>query len=209
MLKLEEAGEAVPLYLSVKIPYNGSVNMEELSQLLEEELADAVEVKNRKSLHRYVMLLTQRMVEQREHEMKYQALREDIREGIASMERGFARMDERFAVHDGRFEAMNARFDEMNKRFEDMNLRFEDMNARFEDFNRRFEDTNKRFEDMNERFEDTNKRFEDMNERFEDMNKRFDEMSGRFEGMQKLIGLGFTLLALFIAGFNSALLFFA
>jgi peptidoglycan hydrolase CwlO-like protein len=112
--------------------------MKELSHILEEELAEAVEVKNRESLHRYIVLLTERMVEQHEHDIKHEQL-------MSAMREGFARMDERFAVSDAKFDAMNRRFEDMNKRFEDMNKRFEDTNKRFEDTNKRFEDTNRRF----------------------------------------------------------------
>lgn len=105
--------------------------MKELSHILEEELAEAVEVKNRESLHRYIVLLTERMVEQHEHDIKHEQL-------MSAMREGFARMDERFAVSDAKFDAMNRRFEDMNKRFEDMNKRFEDTNKRFEDTNRRF-----------------------------------------------------------------------
>ncbi len=94
--------------------------MKELSQILEEELAEAVEVKNRESLHRYIVLLSERMVEQHEHDIKHEQL-------MSAMREGFARMDERFAVHDAKFDAMNQRFEDTNQRFGDMNKRFNGM----------------------------------------------------------------------------------
>jgi hypothetical protein len=141
------------LYLLVKNGYSKEVNMKELSHILEEELAGAVEVKNRESLHRYIVLLSERMVEQHEHDIKHEQL-------MSAMREGFARMDERFAVNDAKFDAMN-------------------------------------------------QRFEDMNQRFEDTNKRFGDMNLRFNGMQKLIGIGFTILGLLITGINLVPYFFS
>jgi DNA anti-recombination protein RmuC len=126
------------------------MDMENLAELLEEELAEAFEVKNRKSLHRYVLILTQQHVAQHRYEADNLQLRSEIKEAVRSMEQGFQHMDERF--------------------------------------------------------EETNKRFEDMNHRFEDMNHRFDTMNQRFSGMLKFVGIGFAVLALIIAGFNTALL---
>lgn len=174
--------------------------MENLAEILEEELAEAFEVKNRKSLHRYVVLLTQQHVDRQSHEREVEGLRSDIGKAILTMEHGFERMDQRFEALqkqiDERFIAQQRQIDQ---RFAAQERRFEDINARFEDYNKRFEDMNKRFEDMN-------RRFEDMDKRFEDMNRHFDEMNDRMRGMQKFLALGFTALALIITAFNAALL---
>ena len=142
--------------------------MENLAEILEEELAEAFEVKNRKSLHRYVILLTKQHVDQQTYDKQYQELRSDIKDVVRAMEQGFVRMDERF-------EALQKQMDE-------------------------------RFKSQERRFEDMNRRFEDMNHRFEDMNNRFEDMNNRFNGLQKLISIGFVVLALIIAAFNTALL---
>ena len=200
--------------------------MKDLAEILEEELAEAVEVKNRKSLHRYVMLLTEQHVDQQTHQHHYEELRGDIKETIRAMEQGFARMDERFETMqkqmDERFTGLQKQMDErftglqkqMDERFAGMQKQSDErfsglqkhLDERFEASERRFEDINKRFEDMNSRFEDMNTRFEDMNSRFEDMNRRFDDMNDRFHGLQKLMTIGFVALAFIVTVFNVALL---
>lgn len=157
--------------------------MENLAEILEEELAEAFEVKNRKSLHRYVLLLTQQHIDRQTHEREYNELRSDIKEVIRSMESGFQRMDERF-------EALQKQMDE----------RFEALQKQMDE---RFEAQQKQ---MDARFAAQDRRFEDMNNRFEDMNRRFEAMNDRFNSLQKLIGIGFAALALIIAAFNAAIL---
>lgn len=184
--------------------------MENLAELLEEELAEAFEVKNRKSLHRYVLLLTRQYVEREAHECSYSALREDIRDLISSMERGFKRVDERFEEMQ---KQSDSRFDQMTQHIEALNV---EMDKRFEAQQMQMD---KRFEaqqmQMDKRFEaqqmQMDKRFEaqqtQMDSRFDLVDKRFEEMHARFSGVQKLIGIGFTALALIIAAFNAAILF--
>jgi AAA+ superfamily predicted ATPase len=155
------------------------MDMENLAEILEEELAEAFEVKNRKSLHRYVMLLTKQHVDQQTHDKQYQELRSDIKEVVRAMEQGFLRMDERFGALQ---KQMDERFGALQKQMDE------------------------RFKSQERRFEDMNRRFEDMNYRFEDMNHRFEDMNNRFNGLQKLISIGFVVLAFIIAAFNSALL---
>ena len=152
--------------------------MDNLALVLEQELEDAVEVKNPKSLHRYILLLTDNLVKKDQFENNITELKSDVRLVVESMKQGFAAMDKRF-------EDMNKRFDDVNSRFDDVNSRFDDVNLRFEDVNQRFEDTNLRFEDTNLRFEDSNKRFDDMNHRFGDMAKR---SSRSFTYMNLMLG---------------------
>ena len=99
-----------------------------ISEILEEELAQAVEVRDRKSLHRYVMLLVGSVVERNEYMNETNALHSDIRLIAEKIDQGFRRMDERFAAVDKRFEDMQA---QMNTRFEVVDKRFEDVNRRF------------------------------------------------------------------------------
>ena len=149
--------------------------MENFSEILEQELEEAVEVKNKKSLHRYILLLTNNLVKQERFDSHVAEFRSDVRVIAESMKQGFVAVD---------------------KRFEDMNQRFEDVNKQFEYMNNRFNDVNKRFEDTNKRFEDMNTRFEDMNTRFEDMNVRFGDMSKRFSAMFTFLNIGLGLLIL-------------
>ncbi len=102
--------------------------MSEIIELLEHELETAVEVKDRRALHRYVTILVDRVVSRSEHQAaetrleqklgtELGALRSDVQTIAARMEQGFARMDERFAAVDKRFEQVDKRFDDVNKRF--------------------------------------------------------------------------------------------
>lgn len=140
--------------------------MESFAEVLEQELEDAVEIKNKKSLHRYILLLADNLVREDRFERNIGELKSEVKVIAESVKQGFAHMDKRF-------EAMDKRFEDMNQSF---TRRFDDVNKRFDDVNMRFEDVNKRFEDVNERFEYVNKRFDDTNVRFGDMNKRFSAM---------------------------------
>ena len=99
-----------------------------MADILEEELEGAFEVKSKKSLHRYITLLTESLVQRNEFMVENGSIRSDIRVLIETMQQGFMRMDQRFQAVDKRFEAVD-------KRFEDL---YQNMNARFEDVNRRF-----------------------------------------------------------------------
>jgi DNA anti-recombination protein RmuC len=107
--------------------------MKDLAEMLEEELSEAVEVKNPKSLHRYITLLTGGYVEQEAHELRYSELSSSLREMLASMQEGFRRMDDRFRRMDDRFEALQKQMDErftamqkqMDERFNAQERRFD------------------------------------------------------------------------------------
>ncbi|WP_448384492.1 hypothetical protein [Desulfosoma sp.] len=109
----------------------------------------------------------------------------------------------RFEAAERRFESlqreMNARFEAMDKRFEAMDKRFEalqrEMNARFEAMDKRFEAVDKRFEAVDKRFEAVDKRFEALQR---EMNARFEAMDKRFVVLQWMIGLGFSLVTVFM-----------
>ena len=108
--------------------------MESLSQILEEELENAVEVKDKKSLHRYVYLSTQNIVTRQENQEQFQLLRNDIqqnssdiRELAAAMKVGFEIMETKFEAVDKRFEAVDKRFEAVDRRFESVDKRFVDL----------------------------------------------------------------------------------
>ena len=105
--------------------------MESLGQLLEEELSEAVDVKDPKSFHRFILLLTENLVEKQRHEEVTNEIRGDLKEVITIMRERFEAVDKRFESVDKRFESVDKRFEDMNKRFEDMNNRFDGMNKRF------------------------------------------------------------------------------
>ena len=111
-------------------------------EVLEEELAGAFEVKDKKSLHRYVLLLTENIVKKENYEKQQLEIKSDIRTLAELVKQGFEHMDKRFEAVDKRFEAVDKRFETVNKRFEAVDKRFEDlihyMDKRFEDLNKRF-----------------------------------------------------------------------
>ena len=127
--------------------------MNNLAEILEEELEEAVEVKNKKSLHRYITLLTQNLAERQAVDKQLVEITNKIEILTRTMKVGFENMEKRFTdlIHyiDKRFEDMQKY---MNKRFEDMQKY---MDRRFEDMHKYMD---KRFEDMNKRFVDMNKK---------------------------------------------------
>jgi DNA anti-recombination protein RmuC len=182
-----EANEPSALYIWVESDYTGGVDMKELAEILEDELAEAVEVKNRKSLHRYVMLLTGQHVDQESYDQAIGGLRSSIDKTVEAMTEGFKRMDERFTQMQ---KQMDERFTQMQKQ---MDERFTQMQKQMDE----------RFTQMQKQMDE---RFEAHERRFEDMNKRFDHMNERFNSMQRLIGMGFAAMAFIVAAFNLALL---
>ncbi len=89
--------------------------MIELIEILEQELEDAVEVKNKKSLHRYMVLLVENVVRKEEYGQEVSEIKSDIKVLAEVMKQGF--------------EDVNKRFEDVNKRFDDMNKKFSMMFA--------------------------------------------------------------------------------
>ena len=96
--------------------------MDAMVEVLEQELEGAFEVKDRKSLHRYVLILTENIVRKESYEKQQLEIKSDIKTLAESQKQGFDFMDKRF-------EDM---FKYMDKRFEDM---FKYMDKRFEAVN--------------------------------------------------------------------------
>ena len=103
--------------------------MEVLADILEHELEDAVQIKNKESLHRYISLLTQNYLKKetfqesiQQNHREHQELRSDVQLIAARMEEGFKRMDDRFAAVDKRFEAVDKKFESLDKRFNRVNF---------------------------------------------------------------------------------------
>ncbi len=91
--------------------------MDAMVEVLEQELEGAFEVKDKKSLHRYVLLLTENIVRKESYQAQQLEIKSDIRILAESQKQGF---------------------DFMAKRFEDMNNRFNDINNRFADMSKKF-----------------------------------------------------------------------
>ena len=88
--------------------------MEAMAEILEQELDEAVEVKNKKYFHRFILLLTQNVVSRNTHDRETDNLRSDIRDVIAVMERRFEAVDQRF---ESLQKQMDVRFNAVDKRF--------------------------------------------------------------------------------------------
>ena len=95
--------------------------MADLAQILEEELEEAVEIKNRKSLHRYITLLTDNLVKKDDNRMEHTEFQQELikingrfNQMITEVREGFKRMDQRSEVMQ---QQMDKRFDASDKRF--------------------------------------------------------------------------------------------
>jgi hypothetical protein len=88
--------------------------MEAIVEVLEQELEGAFEVKDKKSLHRYIVLLTENIVRKGSYEKEQLEIRSDIKTLAEIVKQGFEHADKRF-------EDMQRN---MDKRFEDMNKKF-------------------------------------------------------------------------------------
>ncbi len=70
--------------------------MDSLADILESDLSDAVQVTNPRSLHRYITILTQNLVQRETNDREHSEFRETIIRIDTRIEEGFKRMDERF-----------------------------------------------------------------------------------------------------------------
>lgn len=77
--------------------------MSNLAKILEEELQEAFEVKNKKALSRYVTILTDNVVEKGNAEMEFRQVTNDIKTLAEVMREGFRQVDKRFEQVDKRF----------------------------------------------------------------------------------------------------------
>jgi len=102
--------------------------MSNLARILEEELQEAFEVKNKKALSRYVTILTDNVVEKGNVEMGFMQVKDDIKTLAEVMREGFRQVDKRLEEVDKRFEQVDKRFEQMmhymDKRFEQVDKRF-------------------------------------------------------------------------------------
>ena len=113
--------------------------MADFARILEEELEEAVEVKDRKSLHRYITLLTENIAGEKENRMEHTEFQQELikmdgrfNQLLTELREGFKRMDQRFESVDKRFEIMQTKIDQ---RFEIMQT---NMDHRFEASDKRF-----------------------------------------------------------------------
>ena len=91
--------------------------MDAMVEVLEQELEGAFEVKDKKSLHRYVLLLTENIVRKESYQAQQLEIKSDIKILAESQKQGFEQVDKRFEQVDKRFEDMNNRFTDMSKKF--------------------------------------------------------------------------------------------
>ena len=127
--------------------------MADFARILEEELEEAVEVKNRKSLHRYITLLTENITGKEGNRMEHTEFQQELikidgrfNQMITEVREGFKRMDQRFEAMQiqtkQRFEAVDQRFEAVDKKFESVQ---QQMDRRFVSMERHFD---KRFSMM-------------------------------------------------------------
>ena len=150
--------------------------MESLCQILEEELSDAVEVKNPKSLHRYIMILTENMMERKEYQAEKSAIKDRLAESNNFMR-------ERFTAIDRKFEQIQV---QMNQRFESLRQLMDI----------RFAATDEKFMTMQKQMD---QRFQGLQEQ---MDIRFTAVDRKFNMMFTFLTIGFTALAILLTVFN-------
>ena len=101
--------------------------MATLTQLFEDELTQAVEVKDPKSLHRYAALLSERLVQRQDQERVNSSFEARFDKTLAEIQAARIESEKNFAVMQVRFDASDKRWDDMvsssNQRFEDLNKR--------------------------------------------------------------------------------------
>jgi len=102
--------------------------MDNFAAILEHELAEAFEVKNKESLRRCIVLLAENIVHKSAYDQNISDLRSDIKVLAETMKQGFEAVDKRF---EDMYKYIDKRFGAVDKRFEDVNKRFEDINKRF------------------------------------------------------------------------------
>jgi len=153
--------------------------MDNLAELLEESFEEAVEVRDRKALHRCVLILVEKLAKEEDVNKQYEKLDDDIKE---------LRSDVKVLA-----EVMKKGFESVDKRFEDMNKRFEEQSQRIIELR---EDMNTRIAELRE---DMNKRFEEQNQRIIELR---EDMNKRFEMMFKFMAIGFTVITVLIVIFK-------
>lgn len=190
--------------------------MEQFAELLETELAEAMEVKNPAALHRLSILLSERTLSKEEYRADQTSLRESMERMLEVIEQNRQESNRSFAALqlelDQRFHAaqqerlslqkqMDRRFDEAK---EDRDRRFDEArqerNQRFEaaqqERDRRFEEARKERKANSEAIlKELELRFASQKELTE---KRFSGIERRFNLLFGFLTLGFTILGLAI-----------
>ena len=117
--------------------------MVNFAHILEEELKEAVEVTNKKSLHRYIVLLTENIAGKEENRMEHTEFQQELikiegrfNQMISEVREGFKHMDQRFITMQT---SMDQRFGTMQT---SMDHRFETIQQQM---NRRFDASEKQF----------------------------------------------------------------
>jgi hypothetical protein len=144
--------------------------MEEMAEILENKLADAVEVKNRASLHQYTLLIVQNVTSRQRFETEQLRTAGALEAMVAELKEFRLTMDKRFEEHKEYFD----------KRFDDQK----------EHTDRQFAAMEKRFE---ERKEQSDQQFGAMEKRFEDQKDFFDK---RISESEKHFNRFFTFISL-------------
>ena len=120
--------------------------MADLAQILEEELEEAVEVKNRKSLHRYITLLTANLIKE-DNRLEHTEFQQELIKIDGRFNRMITEIREGFIRMDHRFETMQQ---QMDQRFESVDKKFEAVQQQMD---RSFDASDKRFEAIENRLD--------------------------------------------------------
>ena len=167
--------------------------MDALSNILESELNEAVQVKNPESLHRYVSLLTHSFLLKENNDREHSEFREAMARGDARWKELINHMNFKFDAVDKRFEAVDKRFEAVDKRFEAVDKRFDEtirvMDIRFSAVDKQFSET---IREMGTRFSAVDKRF---TETIRGMDTRFSAVDKQFTLSHRLTTFGFVLIA--------------
>ncbi len=86
---------------------------EGIMQIMEHELFNAMEHKDKDALHRFVLLLH----EQTEKISEIDGIKSDIKIIAETMQQGFKQTEKRFEQIEKRFEQVDKRFEDMNRKF--------------------------------------------------------------------------------------------
>jgi hypothetical protein len=156
------------------------MNMSTFIDLLEGEFEEAFQVKDKKSLHRTVLLLSENLVEKRDYASEQADLKSDVKIIAEKMGEGFARMDIRFEALqkqiDQRFEAVQ---NQMDQRFGAVQIQMD----------QRFEASQKQ---MGQRFDGVNRNHEDLQK----------QMNSRFNTNVTLMAIGFVVITVLMSLYN-------
>ena len=169
--------------------------MSDIIELFEEEIAAAVEVKDRSALRRLLTKAADYLVGRKDHEAAWGEVKTEVSETRREMAQGFGRMDDRFTEVDKQFASEDKQFTSVDQQFtsvrSEIQLIAELMEQGFARMDERFAAVDKRFEDMQHQMD---KRFEETQHQ---MDRRFNMLVALSTTFFVVLATMMTLLRLF------------